>query len=70
MPLANVGLRFSSGLVIGSWNIPNPNTRPHEFKRVADDIGWHVTFAISKGEEGCFFIDMTKEGTTSEGGGE
>ena len=61
MPLADVGLRFSTGLVVGRWNIPNPQTRPEEFNRVASDIGFHVALAISEGAEGCFFINMSDE---------
>ena len=27
MPLANVGLRFSNGLVVGRWDIPSPTSK-------------------------------------------
>lgn len=60
MPLTNVGLRFDSGRVIGSWDIPNPNTQPGEFNKVANDIGFHIAFEISRGAAGVFFIDMTR----------
>jgi len=58
MPIANVGLRFSSGKTVGSWDIPSPQSRPVEFNEVAKDIGFHITLGISQGEEGCFFVSM------------
>lgn len=58
MPLTNVGLRFSSGLLVGRWTIPNEKTHPKEFLDVASDIGFHIALEISRGATGCFFVDM------------
>lgn len=72
MPLVNVGLRFDSGLVIGRWTIPNPQTRPQEFLEVANDIGFHVATEIARGATGCFFVDLGEEvrrGAGKETGG-
>ena len=61
MPLTNVGLRFSNGLVVGRWDIPSPTSDPKKFNKVAEDIGYHITLAIARGAEGCFFIDMNDD---------
>ena len=58
MPLANIGLRFDSGLIVGSWDMPNPNTQPEQFLQVANDIGFHVATEIARGGVGCFFVTM------------
>ena len=61
MVATNVGLRFSGGMVIGRWNVPDPNEDPEKFNRVAEDIGFHIAMGISDGETGCFFITMPEE---------
>ena len=61
MPLTNLGLRFDDGLVIGRWDVPTPQSRPQEFLEFANEIGYHIALAISRGATGCFFVDLAEE---------